>query len=83
MMKTLKPSTPVHRIPDGDGGVPGVGERAGHLLRPVDGVRAALDLGTDAGPVLEPDAEVKLRRFGQRLKFVEGLASVSAPGKLS
>ena len=28
----------VHRIPDGDGGVPGLGERAGHVPLPVDGL---------------------------------------------
>ena len=35
MMKTLKPGTRYHGIPDGDGGVPGLGERAGNVLRPV------------------------------------------------
>ena len=65
MMNTLKPRTRSHRVPDGDGGVPGLCERAGHVLRPVDGlegpdalvdgVGSALDLDAEAAPVLEPD----------------------------
>ena len=35
MMKTLKPRTRYHGIPDGDSGVPGLGERVGHVLHPV------------------------------------------------
>ena len=31
---------------------------------PVDGVRAALDLGTETGPVLEPGEEVQLGASG-------------------
>ena len=71
----LETEGPVHRVPDGDGGVPGVGERAGHVLRP-------LDLGTETGPVLEPGEEVQLGGLRQRLQFVQGVAGKAAPGKL-
>ena len=42
----------VHRIPDGDGGVPRLGERAGHVLHPVDGLEVRTLLPTDYRPPL-------------------------------
>ena len=49
---------------------------------PVHGLPAALDLATDAGTVLEPDAEVQLWGLGDGLQVVESLASVAALCKL-
>ncbi len=49
---------------------------------PIDGVRAALDLGTETGPVLEPGEEVQLGGLRQRLQFVQSVAGKAAPGKL-
>ena len=42
----------VHRIPDDDGGVPGLGERAGNVLRPVGGLEVRTPLPTDYRPPL-------------------------------
>ena len=42
----------VHRIPDGDGRVPGLGERAGNVLHPVDGLEVRTLLPTDYRPPL-------------------------------
>ena len=66
-----------NKVTDADGGVPGLGQRAAHLLDSVDGpeapgvaaggLLAALDLETETGTVLEPDYEVELGGFGSRL----------------
>ena len=42
----------VNRVPDGDGGIPGLGERAGNVLRPVDGLEVRTLLPTDYRPPL-------------------------------
>ena len=42
----------VYGIPDGDGGVPRLGERAGHVLHPVDGLEVRTLLPTDYRPPL-------------------------------
>ena len=70
----------------------GLGERAGNVLHPVDGLEgpdapahglpASLDLEAETGPVLEPDEEVQLGGLGDVRQVVEGLAGVAAPGKL-
>ena len=73
--KDFESQDAVNGVPDGDGGIPGLGERAGHVLRPVD-------LGTETGPVLEPGEEVQLGGLRQRLQLVQGVAGKAAPGKL-
>ena len=42
----------VYRVPDGDGGVPRLGERAGNVLHPVDGLEVRTLLPTDYRPPL-------------------------------
>ena len=64
------PNAGVMTVPDGGGGIPRLGERAGHVPLPIDGLEgpdgpvhglpAALDLEAEPARVLEPDAEVQL-----------------------
>ena len=66
----------VHSIPDGDGGVPRLGERAGNVLRPVDGLEVRTLLPTEYGPPLTWTPK-QARSSSQMLKSNSGASGAA------
>ena len=81
------PNAGVMTVPDGGGGIPRLGERAGHVPLPVDGLNgpsapvhglpSALDLEAEPARALEPDAEVQLWGLGESLQVVDFCLAVA------